>query len=71
MTGRRARFAALITRAQQAGEVSDSIDPDDLAALILALIQGLAMRWSLENRRFDLKAEGLRLLGQLLPAAQD
>ncbi len=64
-------FAALITRAQQAGEVSDSIDPDDLAALILALIQGLAMRWSLENRRFDLKAEGLRLLGQLLPAAQD
>ncbi len=71
MTGRRAHFAALITRAQQAGEVSDSIDPDDLAALILALIQGLAMRWSLENRSFDLKSEGLRLLGQLLPAAQD
>lgn len=68
MTRRRARFAALIARAQKAGQIPDRINADDMAALVLALIQGLAMRWSLENRRFDLKDEGLRLLGQLLPA---
>ncbi|HHL20651.1 MAG TPA: TetR/AcrR family transcriptional regulator [Aliiroseovarius sp.] len=68
MTRRRARFAALIARAQTAGQIPDRINADDMAALVLALVQGLAMRWSLENRRFDLKDEGLRLLGQLLPA---
>ena len=68
MTRRRARFAALIARAQKAGQIPDRINADDMAALVLALVQGLAMRWSLENRRFDLKDEGLRLLGQLLPA---
>jgi hypothetical protein len=38
------------------------LDPDDAAYLILALIQGLAMRWSLNARNFDLVKEGDRLL---------
>ncbi len=38
------------------------LDPDDAAYLILALIQGLAMRWSLNDRKFDLVREGERLL---------
>lgn len=68
MTRRRTRFASLVARAQAAGTLSGTIAPEDLAALILALVQGLAMRWSLENRRFDLEKEGARLLGQLLNA---
>ena len=68
MGRRRARFTALISRAQAVGQLSKAIAAEDLAAIILALVQGLAMRWSLENRRFDLTAEGLRLLDQLLPA---
>ena len=66
MTRRRARFAALVAQAQAAGALPDTIPPEDFAALILALIQGLAMRWSLENRGFDLEEEGGRLLAQLL-----
>ncbi len=38
------------------------LDPDDAAFLVLALIQGLAMRWSLNERKFDLVKEGERLL---------
>ncbi|MCP4183960.1 MAG: TetR/AcrR family transcriptional regulator [Hyphomicrobiales bacterium] len=38
------------------------LDPNDAAYLILALIQGLAMRWSLNKRKFDLVEEGERLL---------
>ncbi len=34
----------------------------DLAFLIIALIQGLAMRWSVSQQNFDLKSEGMRLL---------
>ena len=65
-----ARFAALARAAQEAGQLTPTIPPEDLAALILALIQGLAMRWSLENRDFDLEKEGLRLLERLLATAQ-
>lgn len=66
MTSRRAGFAALIARAQAGGQIADAIPPEDLAALILAMIQGLAMRWSLESGRFDLTAEGPRLARKLL-----
>ncbi len=69
MVRRRARFTALAQSAQDAGELARAIPAADLAALILALVQGLAMRWSLENHAFDLKNEGVRLLGQLLAAA--
>jgi AcrR family transcriptional regulator len=62
MAARRAGFAALIRRAQDLGQLRHSLDADDAAALILATIQGLAMRWSLENRSFDLQAEGTRLI---------
>lgn len=50
----RARFAALASRLAPA--------PDDAALLVLGLIQGLALRWSLAGRGFDLVAEGERLL---------
>lgn len=36
--------------------------PGDAALLVLGLLQGLALRWSLAGRGFDLVAEGARLL---------
>ncbi|MEP2531877.1 TetR/AcrR family transcriptional regulator [Shimia sp.] len=67
MTGRRKMFEALIREAQSQGQVEEGSDKAaDLAALVLASIQGLAMRWSLEARGFDLEAEGRRLIGQLI-----
>ncbi len=49
-----ARFAALEGRLVPA--------PGDAALLVLGLLQGLALRWSLAGRGFDLVAEGERLL---------
>lgn len=48
--------------------------PGDAALLVLGLVQGLALRWSLAGRGFDLVAEGDRLLalqlaGLLRPAS--
>ncbi len=66
MAARRAGFARLIEQARDAGRLRAGIVPEDGAALVLATIQGLAMRWSLEKRRFDLQAEGERLIFGLL-----
>lgn len=71
--GLRKQFSAMITRRQQlfaglfkaasdAGDIRPDLDPDDAARLVLAFIQGMAMRWSMEERSFDLVAEGKRLL---------
>ena len=69
----RSFFAGLMQRVHQfvsqmiaseikAGRYDRKLDPDDAAYLVLALIQGLAMRWSLNERKFDLVKEGERLL---------
>ncbi len=59
-------FARLISEEIAAGRFSADLDADDAAYLVLALIQGLAMRWSLMDRKFDLVAEGERLLNLLI-----
>ena len=66
MGDRRARFAELIGQEVAAGRLDPGLEPDDAASLVLAAIQGLAMRWSLEQRKFDLVAEGERLIFGLL-----
>jgi len=66
MADRRAVFASLIAQEQKAGYFRDTVVPEDAAAVILATIQGLAMRWSLEQRRFNLKKDGERLVFGLL-----
>jgi AcrR family transcriptional regulator len=48
-------------RAQEAGLLRADVDPQDAAFLIIALIQGLVVRWSISGRNFDLPAEGARL----------
>ncbi len=66
MANRRAGFAALIDRARAGGKFRADVDAADAAALIVAAIQGLALRWSLENYGFDLPVEGARLIAQVI-----
>ena len=55
-------LADLVAKARDAGALRDDLDPEDAALLILALVQGLAVRWSVSGRAFDLAGEGSRLL---------
>ena len=59
---RHQKFSRLIAAEIESGLFKKSLNADDAAYLILVLIQGLAMRWSLNNRDFDLVEEGRRLL---------
>ncbi|VAW18610.1 hypothetical protein MNBD_ALPHA09-2355 [hydrothermal vent metagenome] len=62
IASRQKRFSSLIAAEIASGRFDAALDPDDAANLVLGLIQGLAMRWSLNARRFDLVAEGRRLI---------
>lgn len=62
IASRQQAFSKLIAAEISSGRFRKSLDPDDAAYLILALIQGLSMRWSLNARDFDLVEEGRRLL---------
>ena len=44
------------------GTITADIAPKDAALLLISLVQGTAIRWSLGARRFGLETEGLRLL---------
>lgn len=46
----------------RAGTLRADLDTVDAAFVIIALVQGMAVRWSLSERRFDLVEEGDRLL---------
>lgn len=54
--------ADLVAEAREAGELRRDLDTDDAAYLIIGLVQGLAVRWSISGRKFDLTKEGNRLL---------
>ncbi|WP_461517687.1 TetR/AcrR family transcriptional regulator [Porticoccus sp.] len=60
------RFHGLIvdlaSQALTAGELRSDLEADDVAYLVIGLIQGLAVRWSISGRGFDLVEEGERLL---------
>jgi AcrR family transcriptional regulator len=64
------RFQALLvaefTRARAAGALHGDIEPEDCAVLLISVLQGLAIRWSLGHRAFALEAEGARLLAAQL-----
>lgn len=55
-------IAAEVGRACERGELHGELDPDDAAFLIVGLVQGLAVRWSISGRSFDLTGDGCRLL---------
>jgi len=52
----------LVAEAQAAGDLRSDLNPKDAAGLIISLVQGLAIRWSISGREFDLAEEGARLL---------
>jgi AcrR family transcriptional regulator len=55
-------LAEQIVQAQETGRVRTDVDPADAAFLVVGLVQGLAVRWSLSGRSFGLVEEGARLL---------
>lgn len=55
-------LAGELAAARDAGTVRQDLDPADGAVLLISLVQGLAMRWSLGGRGFALRSEGERLL---------
>jgi AcrR family transcriptional regulator len=55
-------IAGEVRRAQEDGEIARGLDPDDIAFLLISLVQGLALRWSLNRKGFALEAEGARLV---------
>lgn len=69
----RARFIDLMTRfqallietlssGQKSGVFRSDLAPQDAAALLISLVQGVAIRWSLGQRAFSLEVEGARLV---------
>lgn len=62
MTGRQKKFSQIFEQAISDGSLRSDLNADDAAHLIISVIQGLAMRWSLNNRKFSLVDEGTRLL---------
>lgn len=65
MANRRSVFADLVRLGQANGDFRPVLDPEAAGELILATVQGVAMRWSLENRDFDLPAKGAQLMAVL------
>ncbi|WP_348645696.1 TetR/AcrR family transcriptional regulator [Nitratireductor aquibiodomus] len=63
--GKLSAFRGLLARevaaGQDAGLLRGDIAANDAAALLTSLVQGVAIRWALGTRDFDLRAEGLRL----------
>lgn len=55
-------IADLVAEARERGDLQGSLDANDAAYLIIGLVQGLAVRWSISGRNFDLAEEGKRLL---------
>jgi AcrR family transcriptional regulator len=63
---RRDAIAGLIRHAQAAGQHRADLVAEDGAHLLLAAMQGLSMRWLIEDRGFDLAEEGSRMLGSVI-----
>lgn len=56
---------------QMRGTLVSDVSVSDCSDLILGLVQGLVLRWTLSDRSFDLRAEGQRLISiQLALLAQ-
>ncbi len=66
MKERQKIFSKLVSHEITNGNFRNDLDENDAAWLILSLIQGQAMRWSLDGRNYDLVAEGRRLFELLL-----
>jgi hypothetical protein len=61
LTAFRGLLAREVGAGQQAGILHGDIETVDAAVLLTSLVQGVAIRWALGARDFDLQGEGLRL----------
>lgn len=52
----------ILEEGKNSGELSPDLDVPRAASLIIALVQGLALRWVLSDRSFDIVGEGERTL---------
>ena len=66
LTERCEALTEMVSRAQSEGAHRSDIVARDAAHLIIAALNGLFMRWSLEDRSFDLVEEGGRVIGALI-----
>ena len=62
LTAFRGLLAREVGAGQEAGILRGDIETADAAVLLTSLVQGVAIRWALGARDFDLQGEGLRLL---------
>lgn len=62
MTRLRAILLREIEAFMQEGPQRPDIQSQDIADLLLGLVQGLVLRWQLSGHRFDLEREGARLI---------
>ncbi|HSP80265.1 MAG TPA: TetR family transcriptional regulator [Myxococcaceae bacterium] len=61
-------LVGLLTEGRQEGCFREDLEPQEAARMILALIQGLMMRWSLSNFAFPLEQQAETLWRFLWPA---
>lgn len=60
------RLTRQIAAAQVDGSIRGDADPAQLASLVMSMVQGTILRWTVTRQRFDLVAEGMGLLDLLL-----
>jgi len=61
------KIADLVAAGQAEGRFRAQVDPGETAIMIVALIQGLVMRWSISNFALDLEAQGEAVWRLLAP----
>lgn len=57
-----AHLVAHLEGMAEEGAIGAGVPPGDAAVLLTSLVQGIAIRWSLGSRGFDIHSEGMRLL---------
>lgn len=57
-----ARLQAIVEDGVRRGEIRAEADAEASAWLLIAAVQGTALRWSLSGRSFDMEAEGRRIM---------
>lgn len=60
------RLTHQISAAQADGGIRRDADPAQLASLVMSMVQGTILRWTVTKQRFDLVREGMELLDLLL-----
>lgn len=60
------RLQAALEEGQRTGEFRRDVDAEAAAWLLISVVQGTAVRWSISDRAFDVEEEGARLVDVVL-----